>query len=290
MSNTIKQDIVSGVYMIHNTLNDKKYIGSSVDIYRRFGEHVYLLESNCHHSSHLQHSWDKYGPNAFEFKIVELVNASELLQREQYYLDNFQTYNPNLGYNISSVAGARGASYNSFIYGKQTITYAELLILLDKLQTTDWSFVKIAECIVAKGDKRFKAVHNLVGEIYHRKKYIKITQNMVFQPRVYKKTQMLKQYGEEIKQLIEQGYTNQQIAECLNIDKGMVATLTKQQKWFKPRVKRIAIYNSLGELVAECNGGLEAQQITGVSNNYITRACRNKLKKCQGFHFEYVEE
>ena len=39
---------VSGIYLIENKINGKKYIGQSINIYKRFKEHCY--SSNKHHS------------------------------------------------------------------------------------------------------------------------------------------------------------------------------------------------------------------------------------------------
>lgn len=44
----------SGIYMIVNLLNGKRYVGSSVDIYNRLHEHQFNLIKNKAHNVHLQ--------------------------------------------------------------------------------------------------------------------------------------------------------------------------------------------------------------------------------------------
>ena len=94
----------SGIYRITNTKNGKFYIGSSKHIDRRWWEHTNDLNKKQHINPKLQHAWTYYGANAFEFIVVESVDKSNLITREQFYLDTFTPYQRNIGYNISDKA------------------------------------------------------------------------------------------------------------------------------------------------------------------------------------------
>ena len=50
-----------GVYRIQNIINEKNYIGSTVNLCRRSRNHRSKLERNKHSNPHLQKSWRKYG-------------------------------------------------------------------------------------------------------------------------------------------------------------------------------------------------------------------------------------
>lgn len=80
--------MTSGVYHILNTLNGKRYIGSSVDIEKRWRNHLYMLKNGIHHNLHLQRAFNKYGENVFAFEILEIAKKDECIQREQSYLDS----------------------------------------------------------------------------------------------------------------------------------------------------------------------------------------------------------
>lgn len=96
--------IKSGVYQIININNSKRYIGSSVDMRVRFRSHLWLLRKNQHQSQKLQNAWNKHGSNFFCFEVIEFVeDLSELSNREQYWLDHYQSASNN-GYNIKPVA------------------------------------------------------------------------------------------------------------------------------------------------------------------------------------------
>ena len=95
----------SGIYQIKNKINGKIYIGSSINVERRFKEHKKLLSHNKHPNKHLQLSWKKYGESNFTFILLEEVLVESLLTKEQYYIDSYQSYNNDIGYNICKTAG-----------------------------------------------------------------------------------------------------------------------------------------------------------------------------------------
>lgn len=105
-----------GVYKITNIITNKIYIGSSNDIYRRWGEHKRMLKRKVHHSIHLQYSWDKYGCNNFIFEILEECITDLRFIREQFYFDtllkaqeyinNESTYFIENSYNVSPTVNA----------------------------------------------------------------------------------------------------------------------------------------------------------------------------------------
>lgn len=98
----MKKTLCRGIYKITNVVNNKCYIGSAVDIDRRFSRHIDDLEKNRHHSAALQRAWNKYGKNNFIFEMLEnILNKSALIDREQYYLDNLRPE-----YNICPHAGS----------------------------------------------------------------------------------------------------------------------------------------------------------------------------------------
>ena len=73
------------VYKI--TINNKIYIGSSIDVYTRYKYHISFLKRNKHNNIYLQRAYNKY--NDFKFEIIELydnISRLELLKKEEYYM------------------------------------------------------------------------------------------------------------------------------------------------------------------------------------------------------------
>lgn len=89
-----------GIYKITNTINNKFYIGSSVNLTRRKAEHKYRRKLNIIHNSAIRSAVLKYGEDNFIFEILETVDCKSKLQNlEQYYID---LLNPD--YNIRKFA------------------------------------------------------------------------------------------------------------------------------------------------------------------------------------------
>lgn len=94
---------IAGVYVITNIHNNKKYIGSSMNIKKRWANHKFHLRRNTSKNRHLQNAWNKYGENAFAFSILEIMppdlTKMEYESREADWVLKFNTHLSEYGYN-----------------------------------------------------------------------------------------------------------------------------------------------------------------------------------------------
>ena len=98
---------LSGIYVIRHVESGRAYVGSAVNINRRWYVHRQQLAVGRHHSGRLQRAWNKYGPQAFVCVVIEGgIEKAVLLQREQHWLDTLQTFRKDRGYNIVATAGS----------------------------------------------------------------------------------------------------------------------------------------------------------------------------------------
>lgn len=95
-------EVICGIYCIENIINHKKYIGQSIDIYRRWNDHKNELNGNRHHNIYLQRAWNKYGSENFSFCVLEVCDKSLLDSREIYYINSFNCMTNGCGYNIEN--------------------------------------------------------------------------------------------------------------------------------------------------------------------------------------------
>lgn len=94
----------SGIYALTCNASGRAYIGSAINIGKRWRKHWTTLEAGKHHNHHLQNAWRKYGPTCFTFSVLEIVGREDLLiTAEQRYLG---LYAQETLYNLSPTAGS----------------------------------------------------------------------------------------------------------------------------------------------------------------------------------------
>ncbi|GAB4042574.1 GIY-YIG nuclease family protein [Spirosoma litoris] len=114
MKNNISEGAIrkSGVYQILNIVNGKYYIGSTYKFKYRIRDHERKLENGTHPNKYLNLAYKKYGPDAFEVNLLELVDLTNqpydlLTDTEDKYIKLYNATNRIYGYNMSEVAKSR---------------------------------------------------------------------------------------------------------------------------------------------------------------------------------------
>ena len=90
----------SGIYIIINKTNGNRYVGSAVDLEKRFRDHRSQLCRDKHHNRHLQNAWNKYGEDVFEFEVLERWEPEFLISMEQWWMNMLSPE-----YNLAPVSG-----------------------------------------------------------------------------------------------------------------------------------------------------------------------------------------
>jgi predicted GIY-YIG superfamily endonuclease len=71
-----------GIYKITNIINNKSYIGQSININQRFYRHKSALKKGKHYNNYLLASYNKYGLESFTFDILFLLENNSLSKEE----------------------------------------------------------------------------------------------------------------------------------------------------------------------------------------------------------------
>lgn len=99
-----------GIYKITNLINQKSYIGQSVNIETRWKKHrnIYNKPKNKSYNYPLYKAFRKYGIDKFSFEIIEECLVTQLNERERYWVSYyntfFQGYNQTLGGDSSRIS------------------------------------------------------------------------------------------------------------------------------------------------------------------------------------------
>lgn len=119
----------SGIYLIKNKINNKIYVGQSIDVKKRIGAHLSYLRGNKHNNPYLQKAFNKYGEDNFEFVVLEFCKIDELDEKEIHYIEKYNSLDYNVGYNlegggnlgkvISEVTRLKKCGPNNPMYGKR---------------------------------------------------------------------------------------------------------------------------------------------------------------------------
>ena len=95
--------IKPGVYIIFSIAKPHKfYVGSSVNVFRRWKIHLKKLSSGTHENTHLQNHFNKYGKSDLYFLPFIFCSKHDLLRLEQLAINSMQPT-----FNICKIASNR---------------------------------------------------------------------------------------------------------------------------------------------------------------------------------------
>lgn len=94
-----KDKMFSCIYLWTNEINGKHYVGQTQSFYNRMKQY-----QQGHGTPFIKNAINKYGLDNFSIDILEYCDIEHLDEREQYWIDYYESYNPSKGYNICKYA------------------------------------------------------------------------------------------------------------------------------------------------------------------------------------------
>lgn len=238
------------IYKIQCKINNKFYIGSTTNKYKRYYQHLYKLRKNIHENIHLQNSFNKYGENNFSYFILkdlllnDNLNCKEVVKilekEEQKYIDELKPE-----YNVCKVAG------NTLGYKYSLEQRAKLSLLKRKIEITKENInICIQELIENKRGK------------------IKTTQKNVYKL----KTKIIVKNKIKI------------------IPKSKIIVKDKViRKRFITKFKPILQFSLNNEFIKNWDSITDAANFYKIGKNAIIGCCKNKRKTCKGYIWKYKD-
>lgn len=90
-----------GIYTITDIVNNKLYVGSTVNAFnKRRNQHFHLFKINQHPNPHLQKIYNEFGKENLKFEILEECLSEYCKSQEQYWMNTLKSWNFSFGYNI----------------------------------------------------------------------------------------------------------------------------------------------------------------------------------------------
>lgn len=102
------------IYRWVNNVNGKIYIGQTVHFYSRMAQY-----KNGRGTVHINNAFQKYGFDNFDIDVLVKCPKEELDEREQFWIDYYQSYDRDKGYNICPIASStKGIKYSEEVCQK----------------------------------------------------------------------------------------------------------------------------------------------------------------------------
>ncbi len=284
---TNSEVLMSGIYVILNCINGKKYVGQTNDIDRRRREHIRSLQSGSHYNSYLQRSFAKYGIDNFLFVILERCSIDLLDDREMYWIALSKSNLMMNGYNMNS-GGNRLTEADRLRFSIR-VSSMDLNTIKNIKKTLSDDLGKSSYDVAKQYGVSLNSIHHITSLASHslilsERNYLIKNRNVIHDKRVDKTA--LRMY--------RQGYSYQEIAD--EIDKHMrtaIRIIKRITNEYDDR-QRINYHNRMcarnKRIINTCrNMGMTDKRIAEITK--LSRATVNKIRNDKAFNkVSYINE
>lgn len=254
----------SGIYCIRHIQSNNIYIGSAKDFWTRWRYHFWELNNNKHHSKHLQNAWNKYGADAFEFKILETCLLDELIYLEDIYLASCLCI-----YNHKEKASSNlGHKYNNEF--KQACSKAQKQIVKERREGIRPWHSSSKNYVIIKPDGTIEYIYNLY-------EYCRV--NKLDSSKMVKIAKGIKQW--------EKGY------QCFYLGeehKALDISLYKKPKDNTGKSKKCIIYSPNKKVKYEVESLAPFCKENNLNRSLMSRVCRGEQSHHKQWTGEYIND
>lgn len=274
----------SGIYSITNKINGYRYIGKSKNVAIRLSQHKSLLRNN-HHTyrngelSLLQKAWNKYGENAFDFKIIEFCEVNKLNEREQYWIDYYQCNHSKYRQGYNATDGGEGAYSNQNVKGRIQINNGKIQKMIYPNEFPIYEqegFIKgLLPEIVEKVNQNRHMKSGKEHWAYGKK--LSEEHKRILSEANKGRTSWIKgkHWDEEHKELFKR------------LSTGRKRSVESINKTILGKQKGVVQYSKNGDKISEYNSGIEAEKVTNISRSHISQCCNGKRKTAGGYVWRF---
>lgn len=206
------QNNVCGIYLIRNNINNKIYIGQSLNTHRRWNEHLrsgqpekYSKKSLRDSNTPIHKAMQKYGIENFTITILEQCSKEELDEKEQYWIYLLNSNDKNIGYNITN-GGQKNFALKGELHSQAKLTQKQVDEIVILLKTSNKTFTEISS-LYNISNATICMINT--GKIWHNNSFIYPLRKTTTGLKGSKNPQskFTEQEVMELRQLYSQGYT-----------------------------------------------------------------------------------
>ena len=246
-----------GIYKITSKTSGKVYVGQSINIKKRFYEHLYQAfhREELGYTSILHQAMRKYGAEDFYLEVLEECSAEELDNREKYWIEELNCMSPN-GYNIlSGGQGKRAAPLFCKSCGKEITKHSESGLCFSCWQVTQRKVIR------PQKEELFNMLKENNGNFTKVASYFGVTDNSI---RSWCKQYELSPKSSDYKEIKEKKPTKRGVYQ---LDK------------------------ETSKIINEYDSIIEAARALGkTKGGHITEVCQGKLQSAFGYKWKYKDE
>lgn len=287
----------SGIYKIVNLINNKIYIGSTIDLRRRSINHRSCLKNGNSHSLYLQRAINKYGIDNFRIEVIKLIDDISLVREfEEFYINFFDSVNN--GYNAHSrvVANdylAESSKVSILCYDLEGNFIIEFKSIVEACNVTGYSNVGVYDVCMGYVGKcndyifRYKKNKNFPLKI---KKYIHGNTGIIRTEEEKEKNRLAhlgKKHSEETKRKMNESLRGREMTK-----KQLEVGFDNIINYIKPKTPVVQIDKNSDKILMEFDSMWAACIYLGKKNRGgdIHAVCNGNQKTAFGYKWRYKKE
>lgn len=291
---------MTGIYCITNMLNEKKYVGQSIDIEMRWKHH----KTDCFnpnassYKTYFYQALRKYGVDNFSFDVIEECTEEELDDREIYWIKTLKSNNRMIGYNTTEGGdGVRGYwDKTVYQYDKKGNFIAEYKSASEAIRQT--GITSILSC--CRGFTKSSGGYIWSYVKYDQAPQYKRNSHTVVVYQYDLEGNFIQSFPSILEASIASGVKLANIRTCVQKNTQIRAG---NFMWSREKVDSLPPYKKNhrksfpvlqmdlhNDVIARYDSINIASRTTGVSVGCISRCCKGGAKSSGGYHWKYAEE
>lgn len=288
----MKGGIITGsIYKVTNNINGKVYIGQTrLGPRFRWKQHINssMCETSNDYNTHFHIAIRKYGEGAFTLEEIEECDNAELDAKEMFWINYYQSFNREHGYNLTLGGG-----------GSQKYTNEEILMMWNQGKSVGeiheeygidrgWISVRLKACGITDNEishRRYKSAKEKLGvPVYQYAldgKYIRSFKSI-----------------NEARRITGIGHIEKCCSEEQRQSGGFQWSYKKLDRlspyeYVKPKIipkEVLQIAKDTKRIVAEYKTISDASCVTGIDISGIAKVCKNKQRTAGGYIWVYKSD